>query len=148
MSSLPYLFSLPWSPCPPCELRRGARRTRCGRRVSELRISPGGLRLTAVALVFQVDDQGRPRPKLRCDVCGGMIENPAGGIVLWDQPSEIPGTVLEPSFHCGGCVAKEGGAPPRSMPLDLFTVYLMNNIHLSPGILEGAGRSLGTSVSL
>lgn len=81
-------------------------------------------------------------PQLRCDVCGGTIKNPSGGVVVWEQRSEKPGSVLEPTFHCGGCVAKEGGAPAHSMPLDLFMVYLLNNIQLTPGALEGAGRSL------
>jgi hypothetical protein len=110
--------------------------------VSELLIVPDDPKLIAMALVFQVDNQGHTNPKLRCDACGGIIEDPSGGIVLWDRQSETPGSVLEPTFRCGGCVAKEGGAPPHSMPLDLFMVYLVNNIHLTPGILEGAGRSL------
>ena len=99
-------------------------------------------------LVFQVDSQGQPRPKLRCDACGGMIEDYTGGIVLWDRQGETPGGVLEPTFHCGGCAAKAGGAPPGSMPLDLFMLYLVNNIHLSPGVLEQAGGSVKTTANL
>ena len=95
-----------------------------------------------MALVFQIDDQGHTRPKLRCDACGGMIEDSAGGVALWDRQSEPPGSVLEPSFHCGGCVAKAGGAPANAMPINLFMLYLANNIHLTPGTLEAAGRSL------
>jgi hypothetical protein len=95
-----------------------------------------------MALVSQVDTHSHTHPKLRCDACGGMIEDPSGGIVLWDQQSETPGNVLEPTFHCGACVAKEGGAPSPSMPLDLFMVYLVNNIQLTPGVLERAGHSL------
>lgn len=100
-----------------------------------------------MALVFQVDDQGHMYPQLRCDVCGGTIKNPSGGIAVWDQQNKTPGSVLEPTFHCGGCVAKEGGAPPHSMPLDLFMVYLVNNIQLTPGVLESAGRNLEASAS-
>ena len=113
--------------------------------VNELLIAPDGPKLTIMALVFQVDDQGKPHPKLRCDACGGIIENPSGGIALWNRLSETPGAVLEPEVHCGGCVAKGGGAPPNSMPLDLFMVYLVNNVHLSPGVLEGAAHRHGTA---
>ena len=66
---------------------------------------------------------------------------------IWDQRNETPGRALEPTFHCGGCVAKAGGAPPHSMPLDLFMVSLMNNIQLPPGVLESAGRNLRTPAS-
>jgi hypothetical protein len=114
---------------------------------SELLIASDGPKLMVMALAFQVDDQGHPHPQLRCDVCGGVINDPSGGVVLWDQQNETPGSLLEPTFHCGGCVAQEGGAPPHSMPLELFMVYLMNNIQLTPGILESAGRNLQASAS-
>ena len=127
---------LPCSAVAPRELSRRACAT------SELPIAPDNPKLIAMALVFQVDNQGHAHPKLRCDACGGIIEDPSGGIALWDRQSETPGAVLEPTFHCRGCLAKAGGAPPRSIPLDLFIVYLVNNIHLTPGVLEGAGRSL------
>jgi hypothetical protein len=112
-----------------------------------LLIAPDDPKLMAMALVFQVDDQGHLHPQLRCDVCGGTIKNPSRGIALWNQQNETPGRALEPAFHCGGCVAKAGGAPAHSMPLDLFMVSLMNNIQLPPGVLESAGRNLRAAAS-
>ena len=41
-----------------------------------------------------------------------------------------------------GLRGKAGGAPAQAMPIDLFMLYLINNIHLTPGTLESAGRSL------
>lgn len=113
----------------------------------ELPIAPNDPKLIGMALVFQVDDQGHLHPELRCDVCGGTIKDTTGGVALWDRRNETPGGVLEPTFHCGGCVAAEGGAPPQSIPIDLFMVSLMNNIQLPPGVLERAGRNFSASAS-
>jgi hypothetical protein len=98
--------------------------------------------LMPVALIFQVDDEGRARPKIRCDECSQIIEDPSGGIAIWDRERAKPGAVVEPSFQCQGCKSKAGGAPPNSVPLDHFMLYLLNNLQLSPGVLEEAGRRL------
>jgi hypothetical protein len=31
---------------------------------------------------FEVDNDGRARPKIRCDSCGGVIENYGDGVAL------------------------------------------------------------------
>jgi hypothetical protein len=101
-------------------------------------------RLTPMALIFQVDDEGHARPKIRCDACGGVIENYADGVALLDTPNPKPGTVIEPIFHCSGCEVKaeKTSAPRHSMPIDHFMLYVLNNIQLTPNALEHAGRSL------
>ena len=101
-------------------------------------------KLTLMALIFQVDDEGHARPKIRCDSCGGVIENHADGVVLLGTPNPKPGTVIEPIFHCAGCEeeAKKTSAPRRSMSIDHFMLYVLNNIQLTPYALEEAGRSL------
>jgi hypothetical protein len=97
-----------------------------------------------MALIFQVDDKGRARPKIRCDSCGGVIDNYADGVALLDTPNPKPGTVMEPIFHCAGCEeeAKKTSAPRHSMPIDHFMLYVLNNIQLTPNALEHAGHSL------
>ena len=94
-----------------------------------------------MALIFQVDDEGHAQPKIRCDGCDVVIENPAGSIATWDSQSAKPGTVVEPSFYCEHCKSK-AGAPSNSVPLDHFMLYLLNNMQLTPGVLEEAGRRL------
>jgi hypothetical protein len=101
-----------------------------------------------MALIFQVDDEGHARPKISCDVCGGVIENHSGGIAIYDSQSTKPGAVAEPTFECQHCKAKAGSAPSNSMPIDHFMLYLLNNIQLTPNVLEEAGRRLTERVIL
>ena len=98
--------------------------------------------LISMALILQVDDEGHARPKIRCDACGKVIESNSGATAVWDSQSTKPGTVFEPTFHCEDCNAKAGGAPSRSLPIDHFMLYLLNNIQLTPRVLEEAGRRL------
>ena len=45
-----------------------------------------------MALIFQVDKDGRTRPTIRCDSCQGVIENYADGFVALpniDTPEEM-----------------------------------------------------------
>jgi hypothetical protein len=97
-----------------------------------------------MALIFQVDDKGHPSPRIRCDKCGGIIENYADGVAVLDAPSAKPGTILEPIFHCRGCEESEQKTSPsrHSMPVDHFMLYVLNNIQLAPKTLEAAGQKL------
>jgi hypothetical protein len=97
-----------------------------------------------MALIFQVDKEGRARPKIRCDACGGIIENYADGVALVDTPDPKPGAVIEPIFHCTHCEeeAKQARGARHSMPIDHFMLYVFNNIQLTPSVLQNAGRSL------
>ena|SRR6476620_7860490 len=97
-----------------------------------------------MALIFQVDDTGHARPKIRCDTCGGVIENYTDGVALLDDPSPKPGTILEPIFHCNGCEEAAQKAHPsrHSMPIDHFMLYVLNNIQLTPTVLEEAGQKM------
>jgi hypothetical protein len=97
-----------------------------------------------MALIFQVDDHGQIGPKVRCDNCGGVIENYAEGVVHLDTPDAKPGTIVEPIFHCGGCEhhVPEKNPARRSMPIDHFMLYVMNNIQLTPNALAAAGEKL------
>jgi hypothetical protein len=100
--------------------------------------------LLVMALIFQVDDKGHLGPKIRCDHCGAIVENYAGGAALLDTPSPKPGTIIDPIFHCAGCEesAQKTGESRRSMPIDHFMLYLLNNIQLTPKALEEAGQKL------
>jgi hypothetical protein len=94
-------------------------------------------------LIFQVDDEGRARPKIRCDSCGGVIDDYAAGVALFDTKGLKPGSITEPIFHCAPCEEKEAGQAPRqSMPIDHFMLYVLNNIQLTPNALEEARHSL------
>jgi hypothetical protein len=106
--------------------------------------------LISMALIFQVDNEGHARPKIRCDSCGGVIENYADGVAVLETPSPKPGTVIEPIFQCAHCEEKEEktGAPRRSMPIDHFMLHVLNNIQLTPNALEEAGRKLMASTRL
>jgi hypothetical protein len=95
-----------------------------------------------MGLIFQLDEKGRARPKIQCDECGGVIADPSGGVAAWDSQSAKPGTVVKPTFACPDCKTKRGDAGPNSVPLDHFMLYLMNNMNLTPGALEEAGRRL------
>jgi hypothetical protein len=95
-----------------------------------------------MGLIFQLDEEGHARPKIQCDECGKVIENSAGWVAAWDSQSAKPGTVVKPSFECRHCNTKRGGAGPNSVPLDHFMLYLLNNMNLTPGALEEAGRRL------
>ena len=97
-----------------------------------------------MALIFQVDHEGRARPKIRCDSCGGIIDNYADGVALLDTPSPKPGAILEPIFHCAGCEKRvqKTTPSPQSMPIDHFMLYVLNNIQLTPRALEEAGQKL------
>lgn len=101
-----------------------------------------------MALKFYVDDKGRARPKISCDVCGGVIEDYSGGIAICDSQSAKAGAVLEPSFQCEHCKEKAGAAPRNSMPIDNFFLYLLNNIQLTPNLLEQAERRLKQTMAL
>ena len=101
-----------------------------------------------MSLIFQVDAEGHPRPKISCDTCGNLIEMQFGGIAFCDSQSAKPGALVEPVFQCGACAAKAGGAPSNSMPIDNFMLYLLNNIQLTPNLLEQAERRLKQTVTL
>ncbi len=100
--------------------------------------------LIPMALILQVDDEGHARPKIRCDACGKVIESHSGATAIWDSQSTKPGAVIEPTFQCDHCNAKAGGAPLESLPIDHFMLYLLNNIQLTPKVLEEAGHRLRT----
>jgi hypothetical protein len=97
-----------------------------------------------MALIFQVDGKGHLDPKIRCDNCGGIIENYTDGVALLDTPSAKPGTILEPIFHCNGCEesARKRGESRPAMPIDHFMLYVLNNIQLTPRALEEAGQKM------
>jgi hypothetical protein len=97
-----------------------------------------------MALIFQVDDQGRVAPKIRCDNCGATIENYAEGSASLDVQDPEPGTIVEPVFHCAGCEKslQNTSSSRRSMPIDHFMLYVLNNIQLTPRALEEAGQKL------
>src|SRR5262245_18926513 len=101
-----------------------------------------------MSLIFQVDAEGHLRPKISCDACGGLIENHSGGIAICDSQSAQPGAVLEPIFRCEHCSAKAASASSSSMPIDNFILYLLNNIQLTPNVLEEAQRRLKESVGV
>jgi hypothetical protein len=103
-----------------------------------------------MAFVLEVDKNGHASPKIRCDSCGGMIENHANGVVTLDDPSAAPGTIVEPIFRCIHCEekAEKTGPPRRSMRIDHFMLYVMNNIQLTPNSLEQASRNLKDATSL
>jgi hypothetical protein len=103
-----------------------------------------------MSLIFQVDERGHTRPAIRCDSCQGVIENYADGFVTLDARGATPGAVIEPVFHCAGCEeeAKKAGTSRHSMPIDHFLLSVLNNIQLTPGALEAAGRKLRASASL
>jgi hypothetical protein len=104
----------------------------------------------SMALILQVDDEGQVRPKIRCDSCGGIIDNYAKGVALLDAPSPKPGTILEPIFHCEGCEksAQKAGSSQHSMPIDHFMLYVLNNIQLTPRALEEAGQKMRATTAL
>ena len=105
---------------------------------------PNEVALRRMALIFEVENDGRARPKIRCDCCGGVIQNYGDGVALLDTPSAPPGTIIEPIFHCAHCEAKvkETSAPRRSMPIDRFMLYVLNNIQLTPKALEEAAGNV------
>jgi len=105
-----------------------------------------GRSLVVMALIFQVDDEGHARPKINCDACGKVIKSHSGATALWDGQSKQPGAVLEPTFHCEHCNAKAGETPLNSLPIDHFMLYLLNNIQLTPKVLEAAGDRLKNTV--
>ena len=104
----------------------------------------------SMALTLQVDDDGQVRPKIRCDSCGGIIDDYGKGVALLDAPSRKPGTILEPIFHCLGCEesAQKAGSSRHSMPIDHFMLYLLNNIQLTPRALEEAGQKMKATTVL
>jgi len=97
-----------------------------------------------MALIFEVDHQGHPRPKIQCDTCGGVIKDHSHGVALLDTSSNKPGTILEPIFRCAQCEEKAEvtGRSQDTMPIDQFLLYLLNNIQLTPNALEQAGRTM------
>jgi hypothetical protein len=95
-----------------------------------------------MGLIFQLDEKGRPRPRIQCDGCGGFIENPSGCVATWENQSAQPGTVVKPIIECQHCKSKGGVGDRNSVPLDSFMLYLMNNMNLTPGAVEEAGRRL------
>jgi hypothetical protein len=107
-------------------------------------MKPNEVALRRMAFIFEVDNDGLARPKIHCDSCGGVIENYGDGVALLDTPSATPGTFIEPIFHCAHCEdnTRKTSAPRRSMPIDRFMLYVLNNIQLTPKALEEAGRSM------
>jgi hypothetical protein len=103
-----------------------------------------------MAFVFVVDKDGHARPKIRCDSCGGTIENYADGVATLGDPSAAPGTIVEPIFRCIHCEeeAEKTSPPRRTVRLDHFMLYVLNNIQLTPHSLEQAGRNLQDATGL
>src|SRR5215468_1120227 len=58
-----------------------------------------GCTLIPMSLIFQVDAEGHPRPKISCDTCGNLIDMQSGGIAICDSQSAKPGALVEPVFQ-------------------------------------------------
>jgi hypothetical protein len=103
-----------------------------------------------MALIFQADNKGQVRPKIRCDSCGGIIDNYTKGVAVLEAPSPKPGAILEPIFHCEGCEksAQKAGSSGHSMPIDHFMLYVLNNIQLTPKALEEAEQKMRATTAL
>jgi hypothetical protein len=103
-----------------------------------------------MAFVFEIDKNGQARPKIRCDACGGIIDDYAHGVATLDDRNAAPGTIVEPIFRCIHCEeeAEKTNPPRRSMGLDHFMLYVLNNIQLTPNSLEQAGRNLKDATGL
>ena len=103
-----------------------------------------------MAFVFEVDKSGHVRPKIRCDSCGGTIENYADGVAIVDSAGPAPGTIVEPIFRCTHCEeeAEKSGPSRRSMRIDHFMLYVLNNIQLTPKALEDAGQRMKSTMAL
>jgi hypothetical protein len=100
-----------------------------------------------MGLIFQVGDDSHVRAKIRCDHCGGIIENYADGVAVLKASDPKPGTIIEPIFHCAACEehAEKTNPSRRSVPIDHFMLYVLNNIQLSPNSLEKAAHEVRTT---
>ena len=96
-----------------------------------------------MALIFQINDAGKATPKITCDDCGKVMEDHSAGVAVFDSQNAKPGTVNKPTFQGEHCQKKAGTPRSNSMPIDDFMFYLLNNIQLTPIVLEQAGRRLG-----
>ena len=96
-----------------------------------------------MALIFQIDNAGKATPKITCDACGKALEDHSGGAAIFDSQNAKPGAVIKPTFQCEHCREKAGTPQSDSMSIDDFMFYLLNNIQLTPNVLEEAGRRLG-----
>ena len=96
-----------------------------------------------MALIFQINDAGKATPKITCDACGKVMEDHSAGFAVFDSQNAKPGAVIKPTFRCEHCHEKAGAPQSNSMPIDDFMFYLLNNIQLTPNVMEQAGRRLG-----
>jgi hypothetical protein len=97
-----------------------------------------------MAIVFQLDKSGNPRPEITCDGCGGVIKDHTQGIAILDTPRAEPEKVLRPIFLCKGCEEKteDTSQPRRKVPIDQFLVQMLNSVQLWPTDLEAIGRTM------
>jgi hypothetical protein len=97
-----------------------------------------------MAIVFQVDKSGNPRPEITCDGCGGVIADHTQGVAILGAPSPEPEKVLEPIFLCKGCEEKteKPNVHRRKMPIGQFLFGVINNVNLMPNDLEAVGRRM------
>jgi hypothetical protein len=70
-------------------------------------------------------------PRLQCDQCGEIIDNPGMGVAVWDEPAHHEGTTYEVRFHHKECDEQVRPKLRMWMQLDEYLARVLMNLGLT-----------------
>src|ERR1700746_3806087 len=83
-------------------------------------------------------------PRVQCDHCGAIIDDPGSAMVTWDEPAKDGDVSALRLIHKSFACQKPEGYPddPYWMQLDHFLARLLHNLNLSDAKLLAIKRHI------
>jgi hypothetical protein len=86
--------------------------------------------INIVAFIIQLNSE-LACPRVQCDHCGEIIDEPAMAIAAWDEPFHQEGAVYATRFHHKACDGKVKPPLQRWMPLDEYLARILANLAMT-----------------
>ena len=94
-----------------------------------------------MAFIIQLSNE-RACPRVQCDHCHQVIDDPSKAIATWEEPTHAEGNIYPTKFHHKGCDLHARPKPRASMPLDEYLVRTLDDLGRTPRKTSGIRRKL------
>ena len=94
-----------------------------------------------MAFIIQRSNE-RACPRVQCDHCHQVIDDPLKAIATWDETTHAEGDIYPAKFHHKTCDLLARPKPRASMPLDQYLVRTLDSFKLTSRKVSGIRRKL------